>query len=179
MSQAPVEMSDELASRRRLADLAREHHEFLLKLARKLCRATFDPEDLVQDVLVKAVDHFDRLPPDVNHAAWMARVMRNLFIDRVRTRAAQPAPVDLDEVTLASPDPDEREWWETITADQIRAAVPRIPEELREAFERFAFARQSYKEISAALGVPTTTVGTRVLRARRHLRALLGGPDRG
>ena len=104
---------------------------------------------------------------------------RNLFIDRVRTRAAQPLPVDLDDQVLIAPDPDEREWWEAITADEIRAALPQIPDELRGAFERFAFERQSYKEIAAALGVPATTVGTRVLRARRHLRAIMGGPSRG
>ena len=179
MSRSSVDPIDELASRRRLADLTREHHAFLLKLARKLCRSTFDPEDLVQDVLVKAVANFDRLPPDVNHVAWMARVMRNLFIDRVRTRAAQPLPVDLDDQVLIAPDPDEREWWEAITAAEIRAALPQIPAELRGAFERFAFERQSYKEIAAALGVPATTVGTRVLRARRHLRAIMGGPSRG
>ena len=179
MSHSSVESIDELASRRRLADLTREHHAFLLKLARKLCRSTFDPEDLVQDVLLKTVANFDRLPADVNHAAWMARVMHNLFIDRVRTRASQPLPVDLDDTVLVAPDPDEREWWETITADEIRAALPQLPVELRGAFERFAFERQSYKQIAAALGVPATTVGTRVLRARRHLRAIMGGPRRG
>ncbi len=173
-----VVVIDELASRRRLALLTREHHAFLLKLARKLCRANFDPEDLVQDVLVKTVAHFDRLPAEVNLAAWMARVMQNLFIDQVRSRAAQPLPVDVDDVVLVAPDPDEHAWWETITAEQIRAALPQIPEELRGAFERFAFQRQSYKDIAAALGVPVATIGTRVLRARRHLRVVLGGAPR-
>lgn len=179
MSLASVDPSDELVSRRRLADLTREHHAFLARLARRLCREKFDAEDLVQDVLVKAVAHFDRLPADVNLAAWMARVMRNLFIDRVRSHAAQPLAVDVDDVVLTAPDPDEREWWESLTADEVRTTLPQLPEELREAFERFAFRRESYKTIAAALGVPPATVGTRVLRARRHLRAILGGPDRG
>lgn len=173
-SVAPI---DELAQRRRLAELTREHQDFLRALARKLCRSHFDPEDLVQDVLLKMVDHFDRLPPGVNHAAWMARVMRNLFIDRVRARAAQPQPVELDPAQPAPPDPDAPAWWDPLTADDIRAALPQLPPELRDAFERFAFQRQSYREIAAALGVPVATVGTRVLRARRRLRALLGGGD--
>lgn len=175
---SPVEPIDELASRRRLADLTREHHGFLLKLARRLCRGNFEPEDLVQDVLLKAVAHHERMPPDINLAAWMARVMRNLFIDRVRSRAAAPTAVDVDEVVLTAPDPDERQWWELLTGDEIRAALPQIPEELRGAFERFAFDRRSYKEIAAELGIPAATVGTRVLRARRHLRAILGAESR-
>ena len=74
---------------------------------------------------------------------------------------------------MAARDPDEVEWWETLTADEIRAAIPRLPTELQGAFERFAFERQSYKEIALALGVPVATVGTRVLRARRQLKAIL------
>ncbi len=152
-----------------------EHQDFLRGLARKLCRSNFDPEDLVQDVLLKTVASFERLPPDVNHAAWMARVMRNLFIDRVRARASAPSPVDVDDVPLSSPVPEERAWWEELSSGDIAAAAAQLPGELREAFERFAFQRQSYKEIALALGVPVATVGTRVLRARRRLRALLGG----
>ena len=171
-----VDPIDELA-RGRLAALTQDHRDFLHGLARKLCRTHFEPDDLVQDVLVKTVAHFDRLPPDVNHAAWMARVMRNLFIDRLRARAATRPTVDVDEVTLTAPSPDERAWWEEISQDDIRGALAQLPDELRAAFERFALQRQSYKEIAAALGIPVATVGTRVLRARRRLRAIFGGAD--
>ncbi len=152
-----------------------EHQDFLRGLARKLCRGHFDAEDLVQDVLLKMVASFERLPPDVNHAAWMARVMRNLFIDRVRARSSAPSPVDVNDVPLSAPPAEERSWWEELSAADVQAAATQLPADLREAFERYAFGRQSYKEIAAALGVPVATVGTRVLRARRRLRAVLGG----
>ncbi|MBL8627159.1 MAG: RNA polymerase sigma factor [Myxococcales bacterium] len=163
-------------ARRRLEALAREHAAFLRGLARKLCRGTFDPEDLVQDVLMKAVANFDRLPADVNHGAWMARVMQNLFIDRLRSRASQ-RPIPIDDVVVAAPPPDEPTWWERLAREDVAAAVKQLPPELGRAFELFAFEGRSYKEIAAALDVPVATVGTRVLRARRRLRALLGGPD--
>ena len=152
-----------------------EHQEFLRGLARKLCRGTFDPEDLVQDVLLKAVAHRDRLPANVNHAAWMARVMRNLVIDRVRARTAEPARVGVDTDSLRAPCPDQPAWWEELSPHQLQEAVAALPVELRDVFERFAFERQSYKQIALALGIPVATVGTRVLRARRRLRMLLGG----
>ena len=169
----PVEPGD--APQARLRALMQEHQDFLRGLARKLCRSHFDPDDLVQDVLLKTVANFDKLPPDVNHAAWMARVMRNLFVDRVRSRAAAPSPVDADDVQLTAPPPDERTWWEELSSSDIRAAAAQLPAELGEAFERFAFQRKCYNVIAAELGVPVATVGTRVLRARRRLRALLGG----
>ncbi len=174
---SPVDPGDGSAQRR-LEELTLEHQDFLRGLARKLCRGNFDPDDLVQDVLLKTVAHYDRLPAGVNHAAWMARVMRNLFVDRVRSRSAGPQPVELEAVPLSVPPPEERSWWEELSTAQVREAMQQLPDELRGAFERFAFERQSYKEIAAALGVPVATVGTRVLRARRRLRVLLGGPDR-
>lgn len=168
---------NELRDRRRLAALTREHHGFLTSLARKLCRGNFDPEDLVQDVLLKTVAHFDALPADVNHAAWMARVMKNLFIDRVRSRASAPVQVELTAAPLPTAPVEDAAWWDALTAEDIRSAATQLPPELRDAFERFAFDGQSYKQIAAALGVPVATVGTRVLRARRQLRGLLGGRD--
>ena len=36
-------------------------------------------------------------------------------------------------------------------------------------------ANRSYGEISELLGIPSRTVGTRILRARRQLRAILEG----
>lgn len=163
-------------ARRRLDALAREHAPFLRGLAGKLCRGTFDPEDLVQDVLMTAVANLDRLPPDVNHAAWMARVMQNLFIDRLRSRASQ-RPIPIDDVVVAAPPPEEPAWWERLAREDVAAAVAQLPPELGRAFALFACEGRSYKEIAVALDVPIATVGTRVLRARRRLRALLGGPD--
>lgn len=163
--------------RRRLDELTRAHHATLVAVARKLCRSSFDPDDLVQDVLLKTVAHFDRLPAGTNHVAWMTRVMHNLFIDQVR-RSATRAAAPIDENAMSAPLPEERAWWEALGADDIRAALPELPEELRAAFELFAFEGLSYKDISERLGIPVATVGTRVLRARRRLRIVLGGPER-
>jgi RNA polymerase sigma-70 factor (ECF subfamily) len=153
-----------------LAQLTHDHHDFLLALARKLCRSHFDPADLVQDVLLKTIAHFDRLPEGVNHRAWMTQVMKNLFTDQIRRRKTRVA---LDPASLPAAVPDEAPWWHELDSDAIRAAVDRLPEELRETFERFVFRGQSYQQIAEEMAIPKTTVGTRILRARRRLKAVL------
>ena len=95
-SRVSVISLEDVRRQRQLDELFREHSEFLRRLALRLCSRNFDPDDLVQDVLERTVQHFDRLPPHVNHRAWMTRVMRNLFIDRVRRRAASPVAMPLD-----------------------------------------------------------------------------------
>ena len=153
-----------------LAQLNHDHHDFLLALARKLCRRHFDAADLVQDVLLKTITHYDRLPAGVNHRAWMTQVMKNLFTDQLRRRKTRSA---LDPADLPGLVPDESPWWHELDADAIRAAVAMLPEELRETFDRFVFRGESYQAIAEALAIPKTTVGTRILRARRRIKTLL------
>jgi RNA polymerase sigma-70 factor (ECF subfamily) len=154
-------------------ELVREHGEFLRRLAAHLCRSSFDPDDLVQDVLERTVRHASRLPADADHRAWMARVTRNLFIDRVRRRASSHVAASLEGEPAAPPPEEPRPWWEHLGADDVRARLHDLPAELRGAFELFALEGCSYQEIAARLGIPKATVGTRILRARRHLKRLL------
>jgi len=105
----------------------------------------------------------------------MARVLHNLFIDRCRRRAAQPAAADADDVPLVAPPAEERPWWQDLGAEDIRRRMAELPAELRGAFELHTFDGCSYKEIASRLGIPAATVGTRILRARRRLRELFTG----
>src|SRR5262245_47977421 len=85
-SEALVGPLEDASRRQQIEQLFRAHEDFLRRLAVQLCRSAFDPEDLLQDVLERTVRHYHSLVS--NHRAWMARVMRNLFIDRVRRHAA-------------------------------------------------------------------------------------------
>jgi RNA polymerase sigma-70 factor (ECF subfamily) len=166
-SDVPVELSD--GARRTLETLTREHREFLLGVARRLCRGHFDPEDLVQEVLVKTLAQHDRLPPGVNHRAWMTQVMKHLFIDqlrRARTRGQLLEPA-------SGPALDDAPWWQMLDASHVRAAMAQLPADQYDVFERFAFRGQSYDVIAEALGIAKATVGTRILRARRRIKELL------
>jgi RNA polymerase sigma factor (sigma-70 family) len=99
----------------------------------------------------------------------MARVMRNLFVDRLRRRAAAPRSVPLED-QLAMPVYEPPAWWEAIDGEQIRAQSSQLPASLRTPFDLFAFHGRTYQQIADELGITTLTVGTRLLRARRCLR---------
>lgn len=162
---------DDAWRRRQVEELFRAHGEFLRRLAARLCRSAIDPEDLLQDVFERTVLHVHALVPDIDHRAWLARVMRNLFIDHLRRRTAAPAQAVLDD-EMPAPVEDERAWWESLDADDIDARLGELPDELRRAFELFAFEGCSYAEIAERLGIPKMTAGTRILRARRRLKQL-------
>lgn len=166
-----VRSFDDAWRRRQVEELFRAHGDFLRRLAQRLCRSAIDPDDLLQDVFERAALHVHALVPDMDHRAWLARVMRNLFIDQLRRRTAAPRHAALDDEAPA-PAVESRAWWEGLDADDIRARLAELPDELRQAFELFAFEGCSYIDIAQRLGISKMTVGTRILRARRRLKQL-------
>ncbi len=165
---AAITSLDEVRKRKRIEDITREHGDYLRGLARKLCRTQLDPEDLLQDLFERVLR--SEMPEGANERAWISRILHNLFIDKLRRRAARPEePVEVDPPAAPA---DERAWWEMLTADQVRAKLSQLPEEQRATFELFAFQGKSYDEIAAQLKIAKNTVGTRILRARMRLREL-------
>ena len=93
---------------------------------------------------------------------------------RYRALARAERPVDqqegpADEVAAA------------VTAQAVRgplmAALARLPHRDREVLLRTAWAALTYQEIAEALDIPTGTVGSRLNRARRKVRAAVPGLD--
>jgi RNA polymerase sigma-70 factor (ECF subfamily) len=167
-AEASTTSLDDARRRRRGEELTREHGAYLRALARKLCRSQLDPDDLVQDVLERVLR--TELPAGANERAWLSRVMQNLFVDKLRRRAARPEQPVVDEPVAAIA--EDRAWWEALTESEVRAKLAQLPDEQRVTFELFAFEGKSYDEIAAKLKIAKATVGTRILRARTRLREL-------
>jgi RNA polymerase sigma-70 factor (ECF subfamily) len=110
------------------------------------------------------------IPEGANVRAWLARVMQNRFIDLIRRRQARrEAPL---EDVAALPDAEEA-WWQALSSDDVQRALSHLPDEQRVVFRMFAFEGKSYTEIAALTGIAKATVGTRILRARLRIRAIL------
>jgi len=152
-------------------EFVRTYEPILRMVARRLCRNHDDANDLVQDTLERAMKSFDRRDARGRDRAWALTILRNLFIDRCR-RERRHQLVALEDIPLSAPEPRD-DAWSRIEPEQVRAAVAQLDHPFRTVYEMYAIERRSYREISAALGIPAATVGTRVLRARTKLRSLL------
>jgi RNA polymerase sigma-70 factor, ECF subfamily len=145
---------------------------FVRALAMHLCRDPHDAEDLVQDLYECTLRA--PIPAGVDERRWLTRVMRNLFIDKLRRRATRREDLGVDPPPLP---PDEAApRWQSLTEDDVRAQLEQLPVAMRATFELFALEGHSYDEIAARLGIAKSTVGTRILRARERLRELLSAP---
>ncbi len=133
-----------------------------------LTRCTVDADDLVQAACERALLRRDQLRGDTKIGAWMYQIMRNLWIDEVRSRRThQHAGMEAAEHVIGV------DGEALVERSNAWAAVRRTLEELsmeqRVALILICVDGMSYKETAAILGIPIGTVTSRVARARHAL----------
>ena len=146
----------------------------LRRFARALSRNTHDADDLVQVAVERALLHLDQLRPGTRLDSWMFGIMKNAFIDEMRSqqrRSRVLAPAELGEhvADLASEAHIDRL--------SLEAAMAQLPEEQRLAVALVLVEGLAYKEAAALLDVPIGTLTSRLARGREALEALLGGAE--
>ena len=152
-----------------LCNAMRLHGDTVYRLA--LCRMqnTADAEDVCQDVFLKLLGQESGNWDPEHLKAWLIRATLNRCTDIHRFRLRRPV-LALEDIPDAAQSGDPRgvELWD---------AVARLPEKLRTAVHLHYAEGYSTEDIAALLEVPPATVRTRLHRARRQLKDLLGGMD--
>jgi RNA polymerase sigma-70 factor (ECF subfamily) len=146
----------------------------LERMALRLCGNHADAHDLVQDTFERALRTVHVRPPE-SPQPWLITIMRNLFVDHCRRLSRQPqwVPMTVEHHERCQPDPELEPAWAAITPAQLQAALSRLDERFRQVCELRCRASASYEQIAAVLGIPKSTVATRLGRARRKVRAWL------
>ncbi|MBK7535664.1 MAG: RNA polymerase sigma factor [Myxococcales bacterium] len=168
---SPQDRAPQVAAPALSAEL-RESWKYLVALARRFGRGGLDPEDLAQDVFERWLRAAPGLAPSIRPRAWMTVVLRNLAIDRVRRRRAAPELL-ADCARVPANDGEAAPWWRELNLVEVSAALEELPPALRTTFVLFEVEDKTYDQIAQELQISKSTVGVRVLRARRRLKALL------
>ena len=175
-----LEMRAPRATVPKFEDTILPHLDAAYNLARWLVHGPVEAEDVVQDACLRAVQFFPSFRGD-NGKAWLLRIVRNtayskLRSPRVRLQVAAGRAGNGDghvSVDIADPGPGPDAILERAeTAAQLKAAIARLPVDLRECLVLRELEEFSYSEIARIAGVPIGTVMSRLHRARRQLMAM-------
>lgn len=153
-----------------LADLYREHHRQLVKLAVVLLDDPRDCEDVVQDAFVRVELARTRLREPDRLPAYLRSAVLNGARSRLRRRdvrarlAALPAP---------EPPATEGGVLQRDSARAVLAALRCLPARQRDALVLRYWLELSEVEIAATLGVAPGTVKTHVKRGLEALARML------
>jgi RNA polymerase sigma-70 factor, ECF subfamily len=148
----------------------------LRRFARTIARNVHDADDLVQLAIERALLKCEQWRPELKFDGWMFGIMRNAWIDEVRSRARRER-IFAPEEAGASVGHDGGENQLRLLA--VQSAVAELPEEQRLAVALVLVEGLSYKEAADVLEVPVGTLTSRLARGREALQAALGNHEGG
>ncbi len=192
-SQSPA--SDDLALARQagqdshaFAQIMRRYNQRLFRLAVGLMGDASEAEDVLQESYVRAFYRLSSFAGKASLGTWLARIVRNEAIDRLRARRMRSGTLMLeadfadvdglpsivesteDETALFNPET-------SVARDDMRSileqAIGALPEHFRSVFLLREVEGLSVKETADYLEIPVATVKTRDHRARSLLRTSL------
>jgi RNA polymerase sigma-70 factor (ECF subfamily) len=144
----------------------------LWRQAYYLARSRTEADDLVGDVVVRALTKQHLFLPGTNLHSWLYVLLRNRVCDLVRRRAG----VSFVSIDDAPESPDERLADPTLplVLDELRAAVVRLSPARRAVLLARASGR-SNRALERETGLPYGTIASRLWRDRDRLRTALEG----
>jgi RNA polymerase sigma-70 factor (ECF subfamily) len=149
---------------------ARPWPEWIDDLRRFVRRRVADEhaaDDLVQDTLAKVAARVQQGAPAGPWPAWILRVARNAIVDYYRKKGREPQPVD--DVPAPAETASERAG----LLRSFRNFVHALPPEQREAVLLTEYEGVSQKQLADRLGIPVSTVKSRVQRGKKRLERAL------
>ncbi len=143
------------------------------RFARTIARNREDADDLVQLAVERALQRVGQWQAGTRLDSWLFQIMRNAWIDEVRSRIRQ------DKV-FAPEEAGENVGEETMEAHlqvmAVRTAMAKLNEDQRMVIGLVLVEGLPYKEAAEVLQIPIGTLTSRLARARETLQAILSEP---
>lgn len=180
-----MERNDEdLARATRMGDLGafrtlvERHRGRFYSLALRMSGNRSEAEDMAQEAFIRVYRGLAGFRGESTLSTWMTRVALNTFHRHLR-RLPRTQPLPDEALTDAAdagrpaaagaaPDP-EKSFLSREAGERLRALVAGLPEQFRDAVTLFYLEDRSIDEASAALGVSSGTLKSRLFRAREML----------
>jgi RNA polymerase sigma-70 factor (ECF subfamily) len=166
-----IAAGDKLAMRALFA----RHHVRIFRFVARLVRDHQLAEDVVSQVFLEVWRHAAAFEARSAASTWLLSIARFKALSSLRRRG----DAQLDEVTAAaipdSADDPEVTVRKTERGEILRDCLTRLSPDHREIIDLVYYQGMAIREVAAIVGIPESTVKTRMFHARKQLSALLAG----
>jgi len=181
-------MTAELAARAAQGDgaafeaLMRRYNRMLFRTARAILRDDAEAEDALQEAYLQAYRALGSFRGDAELSTWLARIVANEALQRLRKHARRAEIVPLQpaaDAELEQVSDTERDRAPEVGAARaemrrlLETQIDALPDAYRAVFMLRAVEELSVEETAAVLELAPATVRTRLFRARSMLREAL------
>lgn len=156
--------------KRKYALLIEAHSQDLYKYALWLCKDKNMAEDVMQEAFLRAWKSLDSLREAKAAKGWLFTIFRREHARQFERKQFQYQDVEeMDTIADAQMGYDDRP-----EAYALRNALKRLPQDYREPLEMQVLGGFSCDEIATILDISSSAVMTRLFRARKKMRQILG-----
>ena len=163
-----------LKDRRAFDGLYEQASGRLFAVAVRIMKDRAEAEDVLQEAFIRIWQRARSFRPDEARAmGWLVAIVRNLAIDRLRTRRGPPMPIEMAEQL-----PDTGPTPEAATAQKderarIEACLGELEDRRADAVRSAYIEGYSYQELADRFETPLNTIRTWLRRSLLSLRACL------
>lgn len=154
----------------------RKYGKRLYGLCLTLCANPFDADDLYQDTWLQVIRNISRYDESREFEPWLTKICVNTYRNTLRRIARSPllnfkTNEEKDSALEAVPAPEKEDY------TPVHEAVDRLPEKLRLAVILYYFEEMDIAAVAGVLGVPEGTIKSRLNKARKLLKEVLGSEE--
>ena len=161
---------DMVDKKRKYALLIEAHSKDLYKYALWLCKDKNMAEDVMQEAFLRAWKSLDSLREAKAAKGWLFTIFRREHARQFERKQFKYKDVEsMDSIADAQMGYDDRP-----EAFALRNALTRLPAEYREPLEMQVLGGFTCNEIADLLDISSSAVMTRLFRARKKMRQILG-----
>lgn len=160
--------------RKAFAMLAERWHGKLVAHAWRLTGDREAARDAAQAGWIEIVRGLHRMRDERAFAAWAYRIVSRRCAQQVGEAIRRR---ELGESLTEQPEAVAADAGEVLDRERLRSAIADLPPDQRSAIALFYLEEMSVAEVAVALAIPAGTVKTRLMHARRKLRAALDGDE--
>ena len=150
--------------------LASAEQESLRRFLLSLCNDAALADEIAQDALVNAYVASASFRGAARFSTWLFRIAYNCFIDRMRGRRLQTAPLDTP-AARAVPGPEAADG--RFRHEDLHRAIGMLPDKERAALLLFYMEDKPVKEVAEILEMPAGSVRAYLTRGRQHIKEYL------
>lgn len=136
-----------------------------------LCKNPSDADDLYQDTWVKVVCNISKYNPQMEFEPWLTRICVNIYRNKLRRffrSALLSSEIEHKGSYIKSVNYKSEDY------SYLHEAIDKLPEKYRITIILYYFKDKDIKSVSKILDVPEGTIKSRLNKARKLLKEVLG-----
>ncbi|RED97443.1 RNA polymerase sigma factor [Marinoscillum furvescens] len=152
-------------------ELYRLYSKAMYNTALRICGASSDAEDVLQEAFVSAFDRLHTYRREAAFGAWLKRIVINKALNHLRTQQKYAMMMeDTHEHLEVAESTDELT---ELQVQHVKDALFQLPVGFRTVLSLYLLEGYDHREISEILGIAESTSKTQYKRAKERLKDVL------